>query len=153
MSSARQTQLLESFNRSKIMELFGAKVGKIAEGYFEISMPKKDFMVRPARMFNGSVIAALVDVSSGYAAASAKPIDSYFTTVELKVNYLNPAMGEQLIAKAQVIKNGKMLTIVRSDIFNLIDNKENLVATSLVTLIQLDNKTKEAGRLKTTKLN
>ncbi len=44
-------------------------------------MPKKDFMVRPAGMFNGSVIAALVDVSSGYAAASAKPIDSYFTTV------------------------------------------------------------------------
>src|SRR5690606_18682261 len=92
-------------------------------------------------MFNGSTIASLVDVSSGYAGASAKPEDSYFTTVELKVNYLNPAIGEQLVAKAQVIKNGKVLTVVRSDVFAVsAEGKETLAATSLVKLMQLSNK-------------
>ncbi|WP_339814177.1 PaaI family thioesterase, partial [Zunongwangia profunda] len=82
-----------------------------------------------------------VDVSSGYAGASAKPEDSYFTTVELKVNYLNPAFGEQLVAKAQVVKNGKVLTVVRSDVFSITNKgEETLAATSLVTLMQLSKK-------------
>ena len=141
MNDERRTRLLESFGRSKIMQLFGAEVTGIADGYFEITVPKQDFMARPAGMFNGSTIASLVDVSSGYAGASAKPEDSYFTTVELKVNYLNPAIGEQLVAKAQVIKNGKILTVVRSDVFAVsAEGKETLAATSLVTLMQLSKK-------------
>ena len=141
MNDERRTRLLESFRRSKIMQLFGAEVTGMDEGYFEITVPKQDFMARPAGMFNGSIIASLVDVSSGYAGASAKPEDSYFTTVELKVNYLNPAIGEQLVAKAQVIKNGKVLTVVRSDVFAVsAEGKETLAATSLVTLMQLSKK-------------
>ncbi|WP_374461924.1 PaaI family thioesterase [Chryseobacterium taeanense] len=141
MSDERKAQLLESFGRSKIMQLFGAEVTGIADGYFEITVPKQDFMARPAGMFNGSTIASLVDVSSGYAGASAKPEDSYFTTVELKVNYLNPAIGEKLVAKALVIKNGKVLTVVRSDVFAVsAEGKELIAATSLVTLMQLSKK-------------
>ena len=131
ISNERKKQLQESFNRSKMMELFGAEITGIGEGYFEIT----------AGMFNGSTIATLVDVSSGYAGASAKPEDSYFTTVELKVNYLNPAFGEQLVAKAQVVKNGKVLTVVRSDVFSITNKgEETLAATSLVTLMQLSKK-------------
>lgn len=138
MNRERKIQLLESFGRSKMMQLFKAEATGIAAGYFEVTVSKQDFMARPAGMFNGSTIASLVDVSAGYAGASAKPGDSYFTTVELKVNYLNPAFGEQLIAKAQVIKSGKVLTIVRSDVFAItIEGKETLAATSLVTLMQL----------------
>lgn len=141
MNSERKIQLLESFGRSKMMQLFKAEVTGIAEGYFEVTAHRQDFMARPAGMFNGSTIASLVDVSSGYAAASAKSSDSYFTTVELKVSYLNPAIGEQLAARAQVIKSGKVLTVVRSDIFAITaGGKETLAATSLVTLMQLSKK-------------
>jgi uncharacterized protein (TIGR00369 family) len=141
MNSQRKKQVLESFSRSAMMRLFGSEVTGIDRGYFEITTSKKDFMVRPAGMFNGSTIASLVDVSAGYAAAAAKESDSYFTTIELKVNYLNPALGEKLIAKATVIKSGKRISVVRSDIFACHDGEETLVATSLVTLMQLHNKT------------
>lgn len=140
----RRQQLLESFQQSKMMRLFQAEVSEIGIGHFEIAVPKLDFMARPAGMFNGSTISALVDVSSGYAAASAKSEDGYFTTVELKVNFLNPAFGDKLIAKAQVVKNGKVLTVVRSDVFAVeVKGKENLVATSLVTLMQLNKKSSD----------
>lgn len=143
MNTNRKIQLQQSFERSEIMKLFRAEANIISEGHFEITVSKQPFMMRPAGMFNGSTIAALVDVSSGYAAASITLSDSYFTTVELKINYLNPAMGERLIAKAQVIKNGKRLSVVRSDVFAVQDNEEALVATSLVTLMQLQNKNSE----------
>src|SRR5690606_379421 len=143
MNSERKIQLQQSFERSEIMKLFRAEANIISEGHFEITVSKQPFMMRLAGMFNGSTIATLVDVSSGYAAASATYSNSYFTTVELKINYLNPAMGERLIVKAQVIKNGKRLSVVRSDVFAVQDNEEALVATSLVTLIQLQNKNSE----------
>lgn len=143
MNTERKIQLQQSFERSEIMKLFRAEATIISEGYFEITVSKQSFMIRPAGMFNGSTIAALIDVSSGYAAASATLSDSYFTTVELKINYLNPAIGEKLTAKAQVIKNGKRLSVVRSDVFSVHTGVEALVATSLVTLMQLQNKHNE----------
>lgn len=143
MDAERKIQLQQSFERSAIMKLFRAEANIISKGYFDITVSKQSFMIRPAGMFNGSTIAALADVSSGYAAASATPSDSYFTTVELKINYLNPAIGEKLIAKAEVIKNGKRLSVVRSDVFAIQGNEETLVATSLVTLMQLQNKHNE----------
>lgn len=143
MDTARNQRLLESFERSEIMKLFGAEASIISNGYFEIKVSKQSFMMRPAGMFNGSTIATLVDISSGYAAASATHQNSYFTTVELKINYLNPALGDKLIARAQVIKNGKRLSVVRTDVFIGQDKGEALVATSLVTLMQLQNRNNE----------
>lgn len=140
MDLERKKQLQRSFNRSEIMKLFCADAGEISIGYFEITVSRQSFMIRPLGMFNGSTIAVLVDVSSGYAAASAKETDSYFTTVEMKINYLNPAVGEKLLAKAEVIKNGKRLSVVRSDIYVLKNAETHLVATSLVTLMVLNDR-------------
>lgn len=143
MNRERIEQLVEGFGRSKMMQFFGAKLHALEVGYCAIEVDKQEFMARPAGMFNGSVIASLVDVSSGYAAASAKALDSYFVTVELKVNFLNPAYGDKLMAKARVLKNGKSLSVVQSDVYSLsVDGKEIHAATSLVTLMQVDNKNK-----------
>lgn len=143
MDTKRKTELQQSFERSEIMKLFRAEPTAISEGCFEITVPKQSFMMRPAGVFNGSTIASLVDVSSGYAAASVMVPGGYLTTVELKINYLNPAIGDKLVAKAQIVKNGKRLSVVRSDVFALDGDKEALVATSLVTLMQLGTKNSE----------
>ena len=105
----------------------------------------KDFMMRPAGMFNGATIATLVDISS-YASALTKSSSGYYATVDLKINYLSPAFGDVLIAKSSVVKRGKLLTTVRSDIFTVKNNVEKLVATALITLIQL-KKDKESNQI------
>lgn len=135
----REDQIRASFERSGTMKMYGARLLTVAKGFVEITVDRQDFMARPAGMFNGATIAAMVDVASGYAAVAAKSVDSYVTTVELKINYLNPALGEQLKARAQVIKNGKVLSVVRVDIYAVKDGTENLAATSLVTMMQLRN--------------
>jgi len=132
--------LVESFKKSEILQLLEAKIVAIQNGHFEMKIPKKKFMLRPAGMFNGSIIATLVDISSGYAAASAKPTGSYLTTAELKINYLSPAIGSELKAKARVLKNGKILSVIGSDIYVIDGHQEKHVATALVTIMQLLNK-------------
>lgn len=130
-------EILRSFGRSEWMKLMDAEIHFMAERRFELKVPQKEFMVRPAGMFNGSTIAGIVDVSAGYAGVSASKLGAYFTTVELKVNYLNPAIGEYLIAKAEVIKNGKRIVVAKSDVYAYQNGVENYVATSLVTLMKI----------------
>ena len=96
-------------------------------------------MTRKAGMFNGAMIASLVDVSSGYAAVSHYEEDCYVVTVELKVNYLRPAIGDALVSKSYVVKGGSKISVIRTEIYIVNDNNdhESHVATSLVTMMKI----------------
>lgn len=76
MDSLLKSRIEKSLESSKIAGLFGLKIISMNSGYLEIEMNKKDFMLRPAGMFNGSSISSLVDISSGYAGATANLIDT-----------------------------------------------------------------------------
>lgn len=54
---------------------------------------------------------------------------------EYKINFLSPAVGEKIIAKASVIRAGKKQVVVRADVFALEDGTEKIVATALSTLM------------------
>ena len=133
-------QLIEaSFNRSETLKFYQAKLIDVATDYISILIPKQTMMTRKHGMFNGAMIASLVDVSSGYAAVSHYEDDCYVVTVELKVNYLNPAIGENLISKSFVVKGGKKISVVRTEIYTVNDDlsNEKHVATSLVTMMRI----------------
>ena len=65
------------------------------------------------------------------------PTDSRVLTVEYKMNLLAPARGERLVARGQVIKNGRTLVIAKADVGAIRDGEETLCATLLETLISL----------------
>lgn len=136
IESSIERRVLESFARQKLMTQYGAKPTGIGEGYFEITVLPKDFLLRSSGIFNGGVIAALADTAAGYAAVTMQKEDTYFLTVEFKVNFLRQAKGEKLIAKGKVIKDGRTLTVSQTDIFTQTEATEELVATALVTLIK-----------------
>jgi len=131
-----EKRTLESFARQKLMTLYGAKITGIFKGYLEITVLPHEFLLRTAGNFHGGVIAALADSAAGYAATTLQAEDTSFLTVEFKINFLNQARGEKLIAKAAVLKNGKTLTVSQANIFTESNGAEKLVATALVTLIK-----------------
>lgn len=133
-------QLVEaSFNRSETLKFYNATLMEIETDFVSIKIPKQEMMTRKHGMFNGAMIASLVDVSSGYAAVSHYEDDCYVVTVELKVNYLRPAIGDFLLSKAYVLKGGKKISTIRTEIFAVdeISGKETHAATSLVTMMRI----------------
>ena len=63
-------------------------------------------------------------------------------SVEFKVNLLRPALGKEFRARAQVIKPGRTLTVVRADVFSIGANaEEELIATMLATMFCIPRKT------------
>ena len=55
--------------------------------------------------------------------------------MELNANLLAPAAGEAFVARAQVKKAGRTLTVCTADAFAIIDGREKVVATMLATIM------------------
>lgn len=139
LTPKKRTLIEASFNRSETLKFYNAKLIEAQQGFISIQIPKQTLMTRKHGMFNGSMIASLVDVSAGYAAVSNYEDDCYVVTVELKVNYLNPALGDNLLSKAFTVKSGKKINVIRVEIYTVDDDlsHEKHVATSLVTMMRI----------------
>ncbi|AUP77937.1 PaaI family thioesterase [Flavivirga eckloniae] len=129
-----------SFHRQKFMELINAKLVDVKPGYCEIQIPYNASLTQQHGFFHAGIISTIADNAAGYAAFSLMEEHSSVLTVEFKLNLMSPGDGDLLIGKANVLKNGKTLTICRSEVFIRKNGKEKLCAASQTTLIELKNK-------------
>jgi len=125
----------ESFGRQKAMALIGARLTVVEPGYVEIELPFRDDLTQQKGYVHGGVLGMIADTACGYSAFSLMPATSSLVTVEYKMNILTPGRGA-LVAKGQVIKPGRTLTIARAEVYAH-DGKH--VATMLQTLMMLAN--------------
>ena len=58
-------------------------------------------------------------------------------TSEYKINYLRPAIGNELIAKATVVYSSKTQAVCRCDLYVVSEGKENLCAVSQGTIVRI----------------
>jgi len=65
----------------------------------------------------GALTFALGDTAAGYATLSQLPKDKEVLTAELKINFLSPAVGHSLLAVGKVVKEGRQLIVVTSEVF------------------------------------
>ncbi len=139
MTAEKKALIEASFNRSETLQFYNATLIEVDTDFVSIKIPKQTMMTRKHGMFNGAMIASLVDVSSGYAAVSHHEDDCYVVTVELKVNYLRPAIGDYLLSKSYVVKGGKKISVIRTEIYAVTETtgKETHAATSLVTMMRI----------------
>lgn len=125
----------ESFGRQKAMALIGARLVRVEPGYVEIALPYRDDLTQQKGFVHGGIIGMIADTACGYSAFSLMPAGCSLVTVEYKINILAPAR-RGLVAKAQVVKPGRTLTIARAEVY-ADDGKH--VATMQQTLMMLAN--------------
>jgi uncharacterized protein (TIGR00369 family) len=129
-----------SFARQPIMNLLGARLSLVEPGVVEITLPYRADLAQQHGYLHAGVIATIADSACGYAAYSLMPAGSEVLSVEFKVNLLRPAQGKTFVARAEVIKAGRTLTVVRADVFGIAENADReLVATMQGTMICLRN--------------
>lgn len=122
------------------MTHLGAELGEIAPGGVEIRVPFRRELTQQHNFFHAGVTGAIADTACGYAAYTLMPADSSVLTVEYKMNLLAPADGEELRAKARVIRAGKTLTICLADVFVYKAGAEKHCATVLATIMCMAGK-------------
>jgi uncharacterized protein (TIGR00369 family) len=115
--------------------LLGAEFTEYAEGRIEIRIPITAQLKQQHGFVHGGVISYAADNALAFAGGST--LGSAIVTAEFKINYLRPAIGNLLIARATVIHSGKNQAVCRCDVFVVGEQGERLCATSQGTISKL----------------
>jgi uncharacterized protein (TIGR00369 family) len=128
----------ENFVTQRVMSLIGAELSTVAPGLVEISLPFRPDLTQQDGFLHAGVITTIADSAAGYAAYTMMPAGSRVLSIEFKVNLMRPARGETFVARAEVIKSGRTLSVVRADVFAIsADGEKEMVATMQGTMMCL----------------
>jgi len=128
----------ESFTQQLVMNLIGATLTCVEPGVIEITLPYRTDLTQQHGYIYAGIVTTIADSACGYAAYTLMPPGSDVLAVEFKVNLMRPAKGETFIARAEVIKSGRTLTVVRADVHALTGEQRELVAIMQGTMMRLE---------------
>jgi uncharacterized protein (TIGR00369 family) len=130
----------DSFAAQRIMATIGARLDRVLPGEVEIRMPFRPELTQQHGYLHAGVLTCALDSACGYAALSLMAEGVGVLTVEFKVNLLAPARGEELIARARVLRAGRTITVCQADGSMLVDEAETAVATMLATIMTIQDR-------------
>ena len=126
-----------SFAAQSVMKFIGAKITRIEAGAVDIQIPYQKDLTQQNGFIHAGIITTIVDSACGYAAFSLMPKGAEVLSVEFKVNLLSPAIGDEFVAEARVLRAGKTLTVVQGDVFTVQGKQRKHVATMLGTMMSI----------------
>ena len=117
-----------SFDKQSLMTTLGARLVRVQTGEVDINAPIQQGSLQQQGFAHAGLTFAIGDSAAGYAALSLLPMDQEVLTTEMKINLLAPGAGDRLIARGRVIKPGRRVMVVQSDVFALKDGQERHIA-------------------------
>jgi len=134
----------EIFYRANFIRDLEIRLDKVSEGVCETSLVIQERLRQQHGFIHGGVIATMADHTAGGAARSVSG-DKDVLTVEFKINYLRPAIGDRLRCTASVLRGGKTVIVAEALVYAGNGEKETLVAKLTETLFVADNPKVLAG--------
>lgn len=112
--------------------LMGAQLTVLERGNAVLILPIRQELAQQYGFAHGGVVSYLADNALTFAGGTV--LEGTALTAEMKINYLRPALGEALIARAEVVYGGHTLAVVRCDIFALNAGEEKICAAAQGTI-------------------
>ncbi len=118
----------ESFAKQGLMDVLGAEVSEVGEGWCVIEVPYSEKLTQQQRYFHGAVAGAIGDNAGGYAALTLAP---EVLTVEYKINFLAPAWGHKMVARGEVLTAGRRLFVCKAEVVAVSGEEEETLCAAL----------------------
>lgn len=115
--------------------LLGAELLDFAEGRAALKIPIRAELKQQHGFLHGGVVSYAADNALTYAGGSV--LGPGVVTSEFKINYVRPAMGEFIVARAAVVHAGRNQAVCRCDVYAFKDGAETLCATAQGTIARL----------------
>ena len=128
-------KIAQSFETQAFMKTIGAQLDLVEVGKVIISLELKPNMKQQHGFGHAGVTFSIGDSAAGYAALTTMKQNQEVLTSEMKIHLLAPADGKMLKAVGKVIKSGKRLIVVQSNIYSRHGKKDKLIATMLGTMV------------------
>ena len=140
-----ETRVRESFSRQGLMKHLGAELVEVEPGQATIRVTFRDELTQQHNYFHAGVSGAIADSACGYTAYTLMPTGSSVLTVEYKMNLLAPAEGDELTARARVLRSGRTLKVCAADVYATKNGRGVHCATMLATIMCLAGKSDHPG--------
>jgi uncharacterized protein (TIGR00369 family) len=110
--------------------LTGMTLRAAGGGAAVMTMPASRWLTSPSGLLQGGTLAMLADAAMQVAVVSTATPATAIAGLDLKINYLRPAVADEreLTARAEVIHAGRTLAVTRCEVANA-DGKALVVAT------------------------
>jgi len=138
--AANEQRIRSSFAKQGHMAAVGATIGPISRGSVEIALRPSPSTSQQHGFVHGGIVSAIADTAAGYAALTVMPPDTGVLTVEFKINFVAPAAGDRIIARARVVKPGRTLVLTHADVFAESAGKEKLIAVLTGTMMVVQDR-------------
>ena len=113
----------------------GTELTRFTAGAAELSLPIRPEFLQQHGFVHGGVLAYLAAHALTFAGGSV--LGPAVLTAEFKINYLRPAAGERLIARAGVLSHGQSQAVCRCEIMAVqADGAERVCAAAQGTIVQ-----------------
>ncbi|HSL99004.1 MAG TPA: PaaI family thioesterase [Candidatus Limnocylindria bacterium] len=124
----------EIFQRAAFIEDLGIGLSDLGPGWCESALEVLPKHLQQDGYVHAGVQATMADHTAGGAAGTLAAEEELILTVEFKINFLRPALGERLRCRAAVLRQGRTLNVAESEVYAQRDGNEKLVAKAMVTL-------------------
>ncbi len=138
MDKRNEEELRASFLNQPLMPYIGARLSTISPGRASIEVVYQKNITQQHGLFHGGVSGAIADNAAGFAAMTLMDKEKEPLTIEFKINFLNIADGEKLVAEAKILQAGRSIfhgeSKGESKVYTIKKNEKLLTATALVTI-------------------
>lgn len=132
LSAARAAISAQSFS-----VLLGCEVIRCVPGEVELAIPITERLQQQHGFIHGGVLSYMAD--NALTVAGGSMLGAAVVTVELKINYLRPAVGEgRLVARASSIDAGSKQAVCRCEVFIELGKSSRLCAVAQGTIRRLE---------------
>ncbi len=114
--------------------LLGAQLVAVSPQHTELVIPVRPDFYQQHGFLHGGVISYAADNTLGIVGATV--LGPNVVSSEYKINFVQPARGEKLIARGMVIAAGKRQAVCRCDVFAAEGAHEYLCATAQGTIVK-----------------
>jgi uncharacterized protein (TIGR00369 family) len=115
--------------------LLGAELAALSPGKVDLQLALKPEHLQQNGFAHGGVVSYLADNALTYAGGTAMQVP--VVTSEFKINYVRPAVGERLIARASAEAVSKTQAVCRCEVFAVKDGAEKLCALAQGTIVRI----------------
>lgn len=122
------------FARAAFVGDLGIRLQDAGPGWCESVLEVAPRHMQQDGYVHAGVQATIADHTAGGAAGTLAAEGDLVLSVEFKINFLRPALGERLLCRAAVLKQGKTLHVAESEVYAERDGNRKLVAKAMVTL-------------------
>ncbi len=133
-----EAMIRSKMEQNHFMNFLGFKSNLISPGLVEGILEIKPEYKQQIGFLHGGVTATLADLAAGFAAFTLVKKEQTIVTIEMKISYLNPGIGQTAKARGFVIKVGQKIIFAEAEIFTENNGVETLVAKGNATYAILE---------------